>query len=263
MRAMTYNIHFDDLEDISHLWNERKSWIAYLIEHYQSDLICLQEAYAHQVNDLKILLKDYKFVDEPVDADHLDLPIDPILYNPLKFDMIETGRFFLSDTPEIYSNTWEGKYVRFVRYVKFLEKKTSKTFVFFNTHLDYYSFEARKLGVKLLKSKVLELSQENPFIVGGDFNLFPSMHGEDVYRLLVDKKKMPIFYDSLSCARDVQKKWGSFSGYDVGYEDFSMPDAIFVSQNIAVDFFHILIDQFGGKYPSDHFPILCKIQLPN
>ena len=52
LRMMTYNIRFDTPADGVHAWPNRKELVASVIRFHKADIIGVQEAMEHQIQDL-------------------------------------------------------------------------------------------------------------------------------------------------------------------------------------------------------------------
>ena len=59
---MTYNIRLDVASDGINAWPLRKDFFASQIQFYEPDILGVQEAMPHQVEDLEQLLPQYKQV---------------------------------------------------------------------------------------------------------------------------------------------------------------------------------------------------------
>jgi len=80
--------------------------------------------------------------------------------------MLDHGYFWLSDTPNVCSNTWGGCY-RICTWVKFVDPDL----FLFNTHLDERSDPAPRLkSISLILTKIKEIAAGFPVVLTGDFN---------------------------------------------------------------------------------------------
>lgn len=262
IRVMSFNIYYKDCEDQKPqecLWEFRKEKVASMIRFHHMDLIGLQEPTVDQLNDLIDLLPEYEWVGIGLHDGKDSGPIDAILYLKDRFKKIENSHFYLSPTPEILSKGWEAKFIRGVTWAKFRDLKTNQSFYLFNTHFDYHSILARNNSARLLRDKVLEISKKSPFIITGDFNIFPNLGGEETYKLLTD--------DNFLIDAQYKAKFphhgptGSWSGFKEAGQPGVKPDYIFVNDRINVRSHGILADTFDGFFPSDHMPVVSEIEI--
>lgn len=103
----------------------------------------------------------------------------PILFNKKKFDVLSSGWYWLSETPNVPgSKSWGTACTRVTTWGLFQLKGTTKRLLFVNTHLDHMSETARTEGIKLIRSmiaseveKLKEIPKEDLAIilVGGKF----------------------------------------------------------------------------------------------
>lgn len=260
IRVMSFNIHLKDCEEQKPqecLWEFRKEKVASMIRFHHMDLIGLQEPTMDQLNDLTKLLPEYEWIGIGLNDGKDKGPIDAILFLKDRFKVIENSNFYLSSTPEKLSIGWDAKFIRGVTWAKLKDLKTNQFFYFFNTHFDYHSNLARNNSAQLLREKVMQISQNSPFIITGDFNIFPSLGGEETYKILTEDNFL----------MDAQFKTefphhgptGSWSGFKEAGQPGVKPDYIFVNKKINVKSHGILADTFDGIFPSDHLPVVSEI----
>ena len=246
MRVMSFNILSDD--DSEHAWEKRKSSVISMIRFHRADLIGLQEASHEQVQDLMRALPEYGVFEGLY---------NPILYRKSWFQSVSSGSFFLSATPDQASLGWDAKFPRTVCWVKLLDKKRGQEFVFFNTHFDYHGPMARNESVSLLEQKVYEISGKSPFVIAGDFNLFPDLGGQKTYQMLNQS-----FSDAQELAQFPHHgPTGTWSGFKEAGQPGIKPDCIFVGPKVDVYLHGILSDTFDGQFPSDHLPVVADLRI--
>ncbi len=246
IRVMSFNILSDDNPD--HPWEKRKQSVASMIRFHHADLIGLQEPSSEQLADLDQILHEY----ESFEGVH-----NPILFRKSRFQLTASGSFYLSTTPNQPSIGWDAKFPRTVSWVKFLDKKMGHEFFCFNTHLDYHGTAARHEGALLLKQKVAEIATNKPFVITGDFNLFPNLDGEKTHQILTET-----FSDAIQSAQFPHHgPTGTWSGFKEAGQPGIRPDCIFVSPNVEVYLHGILSDTFDGRFPSDHLPVVADLAI--
>ena len=54
-----------------------------------------------------------------------------------RFELLDSGTFWLSETPDKVSRGWDGACNRTVTWVELKDRKSGKEFFYFNTHLDH------------------------------------------------------------------------------------------------------------------------------
>ena len=94
-----------------------------------------------------------------------------IYYRKEKFDLLDHGTFWLSESPDIVSRGWDAACNRTVTWVKLKLKGNNKSFYYFNTHLDHQGKIARSKSIELITEKILQIAGKKPVVIlGGDMN---------------------------------------------------------------------------------------------
>lgn len=279
LNVATFNVAFcRNTKDYEETWLPRRDLIMPLITFYDFDICGLQEPYGFQIEYIVSQNKDYAYVTEIKDKetpedfakhpkDRLDWNLilssmnNPILYKKDKFEVLESGRFWLSETPEV---PYTGRQFRHCIWAKFKEKNTGKTFYVFNTHLPTVNrskagqLEAADLCAKVLIYKMEEIAGNETVFVMGDFN---ALDNSEVIKRIESSEK-------IVNSRKISKEtpYGpnfSFVGYnaDLKKTKGGIIDYIYVSKNVGVEKIAVIGDHTGPTYPSDHLPVFIKAKF--
>ncbi|OKY27815.1 endonuclease/exonuclease/phosphatase family protein [Thalassotalea sp. PP2-459] len=255
LRAVSFNLK--NAESNVELWDLRKSAVVEYFVTHKPDVIGVQEADELWTEYLNMQLSDYSLYSVGRDDGANAGESVGIFYNNQKFALIDSGTFWLSDTPEQVSVGWDASTYRISSFVVLEDFVSKKRFAHFNTHLDHKGLNARKNGVELILEKVRSLNL--PTLVTGDFNF---LERSEVYKTIesndfIDTKKMATNRDSYSTLN-----W-FIPHFDTGYTI----DFIFTQDN----FFDVLnyqvssnetVNYNGEKVPiSDHYPVLVDLIL--
>ena len=263
IKILTFNIHYNEKEKKGFQengWKTRKKLVASVIHFHNVDLIGFQEPIKEQIAALQPFLIDYDWYGIGLEDGKNQGPFNAIFYRKERFVLLDSSFFYLSPNSTNPSKGWDAHFYRGVTWVKLMDKKSKQIFYFFNTHFDYHGEEARNKSAILLRQKIKEIVRDIPFIVVGDFNIFPELRGEETYRLLTKKNGGKRLYDAQKRALYPHHgPTGSWSGFKEAGQPGIKPDYIFVDKNIQVITHGILSDTFDGKFPSDHLPILAEI----
>ena len=253
MNIATYNIRFDNPNDIGNLWKDRAPHLVNLIKFHQMDIIGTQEGMYHQLEEIKNEL-GFPYVGVGRDKGGKEGEFSAVFYNPEKVKVLDQSTFWLSETPENPSKGWDAALNRVCTWVKF-ENKEGKKFYVFNIHYDHIGQKAREESSKLVIRKIKEINKENlPVVFIGDFNVMPD---NPAYKTVLDNSDMQ---DSRLISKTPSiGNQGTFNGYNWEKLPEGIIDHIFVSPNITVLRHGILTDNYGMKYPSDHFPVMVEI----
>ncbi|MEB2784853.1 endonuclease/exonuclease/phosphatase family protein [Algoriphagus persicinus] len=250
----TFNIRYDNQNDVGNLWADRLPHVASLIQFHQIELFGVQEALNNQLMDLSTEL-GYSFIGVGRDDGTEKGEYAAILYDPKKFDVLDGGTFWLSPTPEKPSKGWDAALNRICTWGKFKDE-SGKTFYVFNIHYDHIGQQAREESSKLVMAQVSKINKENvPAILMGDFNVTPD---NAAYNTITSN---PDWQDArLISTIPSYGPAGTFSGFNWEKMPEGIIDHIFVKGNLTVVRHGILTDNYGKKYPSDHFPVLAEIK---
>lgn len=247
-------------------WNVRCPHLAQLVRFHGFDIFGTQEGFKNQLEDLKALLPGFEYIgvarEDGKDAgEH-----SAIFYDTSKFELLDHGDFWLSETPDRPGLGWDAACVRICSWGKFRHKASGKVFQMFNLHLDHVGEQARVESVLLVQRKMKEFGTDLPTFLSGDFNVDQT---HPMYAVLAESG---LLTDSRDKAALVYQNNGTFNDYKTdGYTD-SRIDHIFVTGGIGVDKYGVLTDTYRtadassptgyrSRVPSDHYPVLIKVSF--
>ncbi|MCM4169148.1 endonuclease/exonuclease/phosphatase [Arenibacter sp. H213] len=247
---MSYNIKYDNTGDTINNWNDRKESMVQLIQHYNGDIVGIQEGLHRQVTYLDTALPGYAYVGVGRDDGKEKGEYTAILYNTNKFKVLKTNTFWLSETPEKVSVGWDASMERICTYALFENLETKKQFYVFNTHFDHRGMQARVNSAQLIYKKINEInSSELPVVLMGDLNLTP------------DTEPIQYLKKNLTDGMDISKNpfygpIGTFSGFNQDRMLTDRIDYIFVKDIEILSYTHIDDRMGNNKHISDHLPVL-------
>lgn len=249
----TFNIRYANPNDVGNLWADRLPHVASLIQFHQIELVGVQEALNTQLLDLTREL-GYSYIGVGRDDGTEKGEYAAILYNPEKFEILDQGTFWLSPTPEKPSKGWDAALNRICTWGKFKDMR-GKIFYVFNIHYDHIGQQAREESSKLVMAQVSLINKENaPAILMGDFNVRPDNAAYSTITSNPDWQDARLISEIPSYGPA-----GSFTSFDWGKMPDGIIDHVFVKGDLKVIRHGILTDNYGKKYPSDHFPVLVEV----
>lgn len=174
-----------------------------------------------------------------------------IFWKKDKYELIDKGNFWLSDTPEVESKGWDERYDchRQCVYVILREISSGKKFTFMNTH---YGFgDGCQIKSSVLIYEYSRRISEYPTFISGDFNMTPKSKGyEEITKYFTDVNAV--------CDNDTRD---TYHGYDPSvYRDVHI-DYVFVGNGVKPLSQKIIDDSVEGMYPSDHFGLYNEIEI--
>ena len=178
IRVMSFNVRgsFHDARE-KNAWRNRAALNVATIERYAPDVIGLQEAQRGNLSSYRKRLPRYTHIRGPRYGNIVPHDFNTILFDPERLEPQDSGGFWLSETPEKHSRSWETRVARSATWALFRVLGTDLSFLHLNTHLDHVSAPARREGSKLIVERVAGISGRTgvdpPAIVTGDFNSRP------------------------------------------------------------------------------------------
>lgn len=266
IRVASFNIRFATEADTGvKAWSSRKDACAQVVKRYGFGVWGLQEVLSVQQSELRTLLPTYDFYFVGRDDGTAGEAVG-IAWLKSKYECLETGRFWLSPTPDTPSGSegWGGMTRhRVAAWGLFREIESGKRFYFFSTHLevgeDYTEIRLKSAELIVEREKKQNTSSLPAFIVG-DMN--PIAPTEKAMRYFRES-----YVDSWQQAEaDGVREGpiGSFNGFnpDANMETQSKRgDYIFYKGSVSLLKYKCIDDKFGGQYPSDHLPIMADFSL--
>ncbi len=247
MKIMSFNIRCVD-DPNGHSLEERAPRLKKILDKYNPDVVGFQEVTPKWYELLKADYEE-KYVIFNKLRSLINYPeASTIMWNSQKFDCVDKGYFWFSDTPWVESlgndEMWHCE--RICQWVLLEDKQTQKRFYYFNLHFgfgDDYQVES----VQLIKKTVDALKAEN-VIITGDFNMTPVTSG---------------YMEMTKYFKDVNKLTANYSGttyHAYGAVENEHIDYCFIGGKdlVPVDY-KVIDDTVDGKYPSDHYGLLFKI----
>ena len=171
IKLISYNLRNSHGKDGDNVWMKRRHATPEMIRREAPDVFGVQEGLIDQLHYIDAECPQYARVGVGRDDGAEKGEFMAVYYLRDRFELLDSGTFWLSETPDKVSRGWDGACNRTVTWVELKDRKSGKEFFYFNTHLDHKGKAAREEGVKLLIEKIHEIAgKKAPAIVGGDFN---------------------------------------------------------------------------------------------
>ena len=259
--AVAFNIRFDNPKDGENAWPNRKEMVGKWIESESPDVIGLQEALRHQINDIKKVATAYSEYGVGRDDGKSRGEHCTILYLKKRFtlDKKDCGTFWFSDTPEkIASKSWGNEIPRICTWARLIHKKTGKGFYLYNVHYDHQSQSSRIGASNLIIERISNRKQSNePIILMGDFNA-----AEKNPAITVFKEEPLKLVDTFRVVKPDEKMVKTFHGFRGGSYMGGKIDHVFILPKTAkVRSAEIVRFNKDKRYLSDHYPVRAKLSF--
>ncbi|WP_448873640.1 endonuclease/exonuclease/phosphatase family protein [Desulfobulbus propionicus] len=252
IRVMSFNIRYGLANDGDNHWNNRKTFALERIQAFQPDLLGLQECRDdHQAGYIRANLPEHHFYGihrgGPGDT---ALEMAPLLFFRPAFALLDSGCFWLSETPEVAGSiSWKSNYPRTVSWVRLVCRTSGRELLYVNTHFDYQpeavSGDARCLGQWLER-----IGRSTPLILTGDFN---AKKKSEAYQLLTTH-----LFDTYRRAHPDGADEATFHAFG-HWEEREAIDWILASDHFQVLKADIDRAQRGNLFPSDHYPLTAVL----
>lgn len=246
IKLMSYNIRNSGMDDGQNLWPKRSHATKNMLEQEKPDVFGLQEALEDQIEFFDTQCTQYGRVGVGRDDGAMKGEIMAIYYLRDRFELLDSGTLWLSETPEKVSRGWDGACNRTMTWVKLKDKTSGKAFFFFNTHLDHKGRKARRESIKLIVTEIERIAgKKYPAILGGDFNSpIDNPIYEPLKKFMIDVREKAPITDSK----------GTFNGFGSA-PDTIVIDHLFYRGGLKCPSFRTLDGDYGVGYISDHYPI--------
>ncbi len=243
MSTMSFNIYVGDNVP------ERRERVKKMIEAYLPDTFGVQEASDTWMLYLKRELKGYYDV-VGIGRDNGTGEHSAVFYAKDKFNLIDSGTKWLSDTPDVCSKYETSSLNRIFTYAILERKSDGVRFMHVNTHFDHKSDTARQQQAGALL-KFLEGYSAMPIICTGDFN---TPYGGAIHKTLTAGR----LGDSFDLTAGA-KRSATFHNYG---SSSTIIDFCFVSEDkVLTTHYAVCSEKIDGDWASDHHPVYLEYQF--
>ena len=246
LKVISFNIRYGDDKDGNSVV-ERAPRLAKITSKYDADVIGFQEYTVPWEKEIEKYYPEYEIFNKYRSVNELEGA--PILWKKDKFDLLDTGYFWLSDTPEVESRGWDELYHcwRMCQYVILKHKESGKVFTYMNTHYGFGDNGQTKSS-KLIYEYSKKIST-NPTFVTGDFNMRPDSLG---YAEMIKR-----FTDVNAVT--VNDRRTTYHGY--GTVDDAHIDYCFIDDKIKPISLKIIDETVDGMFPTDHYGLFIELDI--
>ena len=253
VRVMSYNIRCWDVNGVE--VSQRTDPGVRQILEVMPDSVGLQEATSEWMKVLQKKLVGYAWVG--VDRDNGVSPLDggescPIFYLKTRFRLLDSGNFWLSETPDVPSFGPGAACRRICTWARLQNRLTGETYVHVNTHFDHVSEEARQAGAEIVSRYIEEHFADEAVVFTADMNTTETRPAyETMTRNLIDARYAAA--DAVS--------YGTFHACSPEtHADYTI-DFILCSPSVRVCSYRVVTKGVDGRFTSDHFPLYADVVL--
>lgn len=255
LTVMTFNVRYGTANDGDNSWPNRDHLVMRVFEDRMADVVGIQEALAFQLDEITTEFPHYAVIGVGREDGKTMGEYSAILYDTRRFAVDASGTFWLSDTPEaVASTSWGNSITRICTWARLIERDSGVAVYVFNAHYDHRSQESREKSSELILKRIHSRTHADPVVLMGDFNAGeanPAITSLGEFDLIHTYRALH------PNATDV----GTFNSFK-GETSGEMIDHIFTTPGTKILQADIDRANDNGQYPSDHFPVWTKIQLP-
>lgn len=246
IKMISYNIR-TIARDGDNNWDNRKHATRNMLNMHNPDLFGLQEATITHLRYIDKMFPQYKRVGVGRDNGKMAGEVMAIYYNTERFNLLDSGTFWLSETPEKVSKGWDAACFRTVTWVQVQDKTSRKKFYYFNTHLDHKGRVAQAESIKLIIEKIKEIaSPRATILLGGDFNIKPDNE------VLAPLKE--VMREARTNAAIAEEK-GTFNMFGKLTVNPVIDHVFYRGRRVKCNEYRILDGDYGAPFISDHYPV--------
>jgi endonuclease/exonuclease/phosphatase family metal-dependent hydrolase len=242
-------------------WESRAPLQVRTIARYQPDLIGFQEMEPVKLATYRTELTAYEAL-QPAHPDELP----SIFWLRDRWELVESGQFWLSDTPDVRGADWDASDPLPVEWVRLRIRGSDIEILHINTQFEDgpWGERSRRASSRLLieRAAALRFSCSAPVILTGDFNCNP---WTEPYRLFieagfVDTYRAAGHADSVDSSTFHGLQGQEYFALEWGDELFWRVDWILTGNSSTTRLqtvsCTIVRDAAPPVYPSDHYPCL-------
>ena len=252
-KIISFNVRYSSAPEIDgeNRWELRCDASVKMVAEQKPLAIGLQEACSDQIDFLDLNLTGYEHIGVGRDDGKRAGEMMAIYYDTTRLTLLDSGTFWLSETPEKVSIGWDAACNRTCTWGHFKVNDTGFEFLYFNTHLDHVGSQARRNSIKLIVAKMTELNPNNvPVFLSGDFN---STTDDTIFEPLKASLKDAREVSAISDKSITYNGFGTISDSPNTRKEWVIDHIFFSGVNPMA--FRVLNGNYGVPFISDHYPI--------
>lgn len=248
---MTFNIRCADVKGVT--WEERRGLVSQQISDVLPDSVGLQEAHTGWMDYLIEELADkYDYIGVGREDGKREGEFTSIFYLKEKYEVKDSGNFWLSETPDVPSKGWDAACTRICTWAKLADRKTGKEYVHINTHFDHRGRQAQLKSVYMIHEKAKEF-EALPVVITADLNI---LEGSDIYLKMVSS----LLKDSKHLAADTMSCLTFHNAFPKKFKDYVI-DYVLVNRHVTPKVYKVITQGIDGRFVSDHYPVYADCEI--
>lgn len=256
LMVMSFNVRQSHVreKDENNNWGNRKEACLEMLKARMPDIIGFQEA---QFKDqwaffCDSLGSEYGNVGVGRDNGTDKGETSGFLYKKSALTLLDSGTFWVSETPDVPSKSFDEQYYRSLTWGLFQIRKTGKCFFYFNTHLGL-TWSSQKDGIEMIIGKMKEINPDGlPLLFSGDLNTdITSSAFDSLKGIMLNSRDVAPIADDIP----TYNAWGN-------KQKERIIDFIWITPGIKCLEYHTDTTPYGGhELISDHFPVYIIVKI--
>lgn len=253
MMVMSFNVRSRNMTEQKEQdkWDNRRDACCAMINFHRPVLMGVQECDKVQRDYIQSKCRGYGVVGRSKDSD-VNGEQNSLFYLKDSISVLESGTFWLTDTPDQVSKLDGHYHYRNATWIKALHKSTNNVFYYINTHLDNCGNDFRSVELAYLLDFIKKNCEDYPVVMTADWN------EHDEHSLFND------MYKTFKNARFVapsSDKGATFNNFGAN-TDYLRIDHIFYRGFAACSKFAADRQPWLGKACiSDHYPVYAVLHF--
>ena len=252
IRVFSFNLRCSDVNGVP--MPERCELAVRFLRQEQAaaDVIGVQEATPDWMRVLTAGLPDYDYVGVGRDNGSDKGEYSAVFYKKDKYRVLDSGTFWLSETPEVPSKGWDAACTRICSYALLEDKQTGARFAHANSHFDHVGEVAQQNEAKLVSAFVRDKFADVPCVFTADMNVLPT---SEPYRIMTASLRDA----AVTCADSVKR--GTFhNAHPDKITDSTIDYVLYAGAWEPVHFRTVTVG-IDDRFVSDHFPVYADMKL--
>lgn len=252
IRIMSFNIRYGGLGVLTAA--DRYEMVEETIRKSQADSFGVQEATPSWMRYLKKALADkYDYVGVGRDNGKNMGEYSAVFYLKDKYKAVDSGTFWLSETPDTPSKGWDASCKRVCTWIVLEDILTGEKYVHINAHFDHKGQAARINSVDMIVEKAKQYS-DLPVVFTADMNI---EEGNDLYKRMIDSN---VLRDTKYEAEDTMD-YLTFHNMIPSAHEESILDYVMINDRFEAEAYRVVTAGIDDVYVSDHFPVYADIEF--
>lgn len=244
VRVMSFNVRSGDVKGVP--MPARIPNVIYAIETVKPDSVGLQEATPFWTAALDLMLDGYARVGGGLGK------YSVIYYNTLEYTLVDSGDFYLSETPCIMSKGWDAEYYRNCCWARLKNKVTGEEYIHINSHYDNIGKEAIVMEANMVTEMMKNDFKGMPFVFTADLN---ASRNSQVYEIMTEQMK-----DSSLEADDIEA-YATYHAGEPAFVERRIIDFVLYNDCFEATAYRTVTEGYNNRFVSDHFPIYADLKF--